>query len=97
MEWRRSLRGRARCSAEGGAAADVSAEPAPGPVPPLARFGTCAGEGAAENACGCQLTPADGVGFITLPSLLINMLISIPVYGMMRDLARWVYPPEEYA
>jgi hypothetical protein len=24
------------------------------------------------------------------------MLFSIPVYTFMRDLARWVYPPEEF-
>jgi cell shape-determining protein MreD len=39
---------------------------------------------------------ADVIGLITLPSLLLNMLFSIPVYTFMRDLARWVYPAEEY-
>jgi hypothetical protein len=48
-------------------------------------------------ALGTPLVPGDVVGLITLPSLLINMLVAIPAYGMMRDLARWVYPPEEYA
>ena len=38
----------------------------------------------------------DVVGLIALPSLLLNMLFSIPVYTFMRDLARWVYPPEEF-
>lgn len=38
----------------------------------------------------------DVIGLITLPSLLLNMLFSIPIYTFMRDLARWVYPPEEY-
>ena len=33
---------------------------------------------------------------ITLPSLLLNMLFSIPIYTFMRDLARWVYPSEVY-
>jgi len=46
---------------------------------------------------GTSLVVSDVIGLITLPSLLINMLISIPVHGIMRDLARWVYPPEEYA
>jgi len=32
---------------------------------------------------------------IVLPSLLLNMLFSIPVYTFIRDLSRWVYPPEE--
>ena len=36
------------------------------------------------------------VGMITLPSLLLNMLFSIPIYALMRDLAHWVYPFEEY-
>jgi hypothetical protein len=31
---------------------------------------------------------------ITLPSLLLNMLLSIPVYTLMRDLSYWVYPAE---
>jgi rod shape-determining protein MreD len=37
----------------------------------------------------------DVIGLITLPSLLLNMLFSIPIYAFMRDLARWVYPVEE--
>ncbi|MBM3126342.1 MAG: hypothetical protein FJZ87_14945 [Chloroflexi bacterium] len=36
------------------------------------------------------------LGLITLPSLLLNMLFSIPVYVMMRDLSRWVYPIEAF-
>jgi cell shape-determining protein MreD len=35
-------------------------------------------------------------GSITLPSLLLNILFSIPIYTLMRDLARWVYPSEVY-
>jgi len=38
----------------------------------------------------------DVIGLITLPSLLLNMLFSIPIYVFIRDLARWVYPVEEY-
>ncbi|RJP51620.1 MAG: hypothetical protein C4586_04185 [Anaerolineaceae bacterium] len=38
----------------------------------------------------------DVMGLITLPSLLLNMLFSIPIYTFMRDLAYWVYPVEEY-
>lgn len=29
---------------------------------------------------------------ITLPSLLLNLLLSVPVYVFMRDLSIWVYP-----
>lgn len=31
---------------------------------------------------------------ITLPTLLLNMLFSIPVFTLMRDLSYWVYPAE---
>jgi hypothetical protein len=45
---------------------------------------------------GGDLLPArDVVGLVTLPSLLLNLLFAIPVYALMRDLARWVYPGEE--
>jgi hypothetical protein len=41
---------------------------------------------------GSVIPLADALGLITLPSVLLNMLIAIPLYGMMRDLAGWVYP-----
>jgi hypothetical protein len=44
---------------------------------------------------GTPFVFTDVMGLITLPSLLLNMLLSIPVYAFMRDLARWVYPSEE--
>lgn len=44
---------------------------------------------------GTSLPFSDVVGVLVLPSLLLNMLFSIPVYTFMRDLARWVYPSEE--
>jgi rod shape-determining protein MreD len=44
---------------------------------------------------GTPFVFADVIGLITLPSLLLNMLFSIPIYAFMRDLARWVYPVEE--
>lgn len=37
----------------------------------------------------------DVLGVLTLPSVLLNMLLAIPVYAVMRDLARWVYPSPE--
>ena len=45
---------------------------------------------------GTPLSFSDVLGLITLPSLLLNMLFSIPIYAFMRDLARWVYPSEVY-
>jgi hypothetical protein len=38
---------------------------------------------------------SDAMGLVTLPSVLLNMLIAIPIFGMMRDLAHWVFPSLE--
>jgi rod shape-determining protein MreD len=45
---------------------------------------------------GTPLLFGDVLGLILLPSLLLNMLFAIPIYAMMRDLANWVYPSENY-
>lgn len=45
---------------------------------------------------GTPLPFDDVISLITLPSLLLNMLFSIPIYALMRDLAHWVYPFEEH-
>ena len=37
----------------------------------------------------------DTLGLLTLPSVLLNLLLAIPVYAVMRDLARWVHPSPE--
>ena len=44
---------------------------------------------------GATLPVGDVLGMLTLPSVLLNMLLAIPVYAVMRDLARWVYPAPE--
>lgn len=44
---------------------------------------------------GVPLPIGDVLGLLTLPSVLLNMLLAIPVYAVMRDLARWVYPSPE--
>ena len=44
---------------------------------------------------GISLPLSDVFGLITLPSILLNMLLAIPAYAVMRDLARWVYPNPE--
>ena len=38
---------------------------------------------------------AETFSLITLPTVLLNMILSIPVFWLMRDLARWVFPSEE--
>ena len=44
---------------------------------------------------GVLLPLSDVLGVLTLPGVLLNMLLAIPVYAVMRDLARWVYPSPE--
>lgn len=44
---------------------------------------------------GTSFSIGDVAGLVTLPSLLLNMLLSVPVYAFMRDLSYWVYPVEE--
>ena len=44
---------------------------------------------------GVPLPVSDVLGLVMLPSVLLNMLLAIPVYAVMRDLARWVYPAPE--
>lgn len=46
---------------------------------------------------GTPLAFGEVMGLITLPSLLLNMLLSIPIYSFMRELSHWVYPAEEQA
>lgn len=47
------------------------------------------------RVAGVPLPVSDVLGLLTLPSVLLNMLLAIPVYAVMRDLARWVYPTPE--
>ena len=44
---------------------------------------------------GTPFAFGDVIGLITLPSLLLNMLLAIPMYAFMRDVSYWVYPIEE--
>ena len=44
---------------------------------------------------GIALPVVDVFGLITLPGILLNMLLAVPVFAVMRDLARWVYPAPE--
>lgn len=50
---------------------------------------------AALSVLGAPLPLEDVIGLITLPSLLLNLLMAIPLYALIRDLAHWVYPGPE--
>ena len=44
---------------------------------------------------GAPFVIGDALGLLVLPSVLLNMLFAIPVYAVMRDLAKWAYPTSE--
>jgi len=48
------------------------------------------------DVLGTPVPFEDALGYITLPSLLLNLLLAIPVYAVMRDLANWIYPRENF-
>jgi rod shape-determining protein MreD len=43
---------------------------------------------------GTPLSWLEAINLIVLPSLLLNLLLALPVYVIIRDLADWVYPEE---
>jgi len=44
---------------------------------------------------GVSISLRDAFGLVTLPCILLNLLLAIPVYAVMRDLAHWSYPTLE--
>ncbi len=46
---------------------------------------------------GISFSVTDALGLTTLPSVLLNLLVAIPMFGMMRDVARWVFGSLEIA
>jgi hypothetical protein len=44
---------------------------------------------------GSSLSVGDVLALITLPSVFLNLLLALPVHSLIRDLALWVYPPED--
>jgi len=43
---------------------------------------------------GTPLPLNDSISLIILPSALLNLLLSLPFYALITDLANWVYPVE---
>lgn len=44
---------------------------------------------------GVTIPLQDAFGLLTLPGVLLNLLLAIPVYAVMRDIAHWAYPSLE--
>ncbi len=43
---------------------------------------------------GTPLPLLDSVNLVVLPGTLLNLLLALPVYAIVSDMARWVYPEE---
>ena len=43
---------------------------------------------------GDPLPALEAFNLITLPSILLNLILAIPIYALIGDLARWLYPEE---
>ncbi len=43
---------------------------------------------------GTPLNAQEVLNLVILPSLLLNLLLAIPVNGIMSEIAYWLYPPE---
>jgi rod shape-determining protein MreD len=60
-------------------------------------FGTLVTQLLAIGALRFNGTPIpwiEALNTVTLPSALLNLLLAIPVYALLTDLASWVYPEE---
>jgi rod shape-determining protein MreD len=49
---------------------------------------------AAVSLQGTPLPIVEVLNLVVLPSLLLNLLLSVPMYVVVRDIARWLYPEE---
>ena len=41
---------------------------------------------------GTSIPVIEAFYLITLPSVLLNLLVAVPIYALMGDLADWLYP-----
>lgn len=48
----------------------------------------------ALRVVGYPIPIAGALNLITMPSLLLNLLLSVPAYALIGDLANWLYPEE---
>jgi hypothetical protein len=43
---------------------------------------------------GIIIELTEAFNLIILPSILLNLVLAIPIYAGMGEIARWIYPPE---
>ncbi|MBT3190467.1 MAG: hypothetical protein HN736_12630 [Anaerolineae bacterium] len=45
---------------------------------------------------GSPILIGDALSVVTLPSLMLNLFLALPLYAIFRDLSVWVYDIEDY-
>lgn len=48
----------------------------------------------ALRLAGAPLPVLESLNLVTLPSVLLNLLLAVPAYALLSDLAGWLYPEE---
>ncbi len=48
----------------------------------------------ARMITGVNISIVDMLNLILLPSLLLNLILAIPIFSIMHDMAGWLYPEE---
>jgi biotin transporter BioY len=48
----------------------------------------------ARLVTGVNIPMTSALNLILIPGLLLNLLLAIPVYSIVHDLAGWLYPEE---
>ncbi|MHC1741119.1 MAG: hypothetical protein AB9897_08435 [Anaerolineaceae bacterium] len=43
---------------------------------------------------GYGIVLIDAMRFVIVPSVLLNLLLAIPIYAIVNDMTRWIYPLE---
>jgi rod shape-determining protein MreD len=43
---------------------------------------------------GVPIPLLESLNQITLPSLILNIIVAVPIFAAIRDLAEWIYPEE---
>jgi len=48
----------------------------------------------AVSLSGASLPIVEAMNLITLPSLILNLVLSVPIFALIGDLANWLHPEE---
>ncbi|HIE57604.1 MAG TPA: hypothetical protein EYP88_05165 [Anaerolineales bacterium] len=60
----------------------------------IGSLGVYLATGAYLRLVGTPLPILDTFSLIVLPSMILNLLLAVPVYVLVKDLAEWLYPEE---